>query len=174
MSVVSSAVLLCRSYSSSTLTAAYSSNTFHINCVSYKSIRKQLPRLNELYTYLEWDLRVTEWSQTWRPIRSPKLRQSLSPYAVFHVYTCIVKTAQGDWNRRNSGPPSELQRDWNDTCKQNWCLCGGRHAGHPQSSLTIKHYNTRVFLPYMAAPSSHKFGFTQSYGRQNNILGLHF
>ena len=35
----------------------------------------------------------------------------------------------------------------------------------PQSSLTIKHYNTRVFLPYMAAPSGHKFSFTQSYGR---------
>ena len=33
------------------------------------------------------------------------------------------------------------------------------------ATLTIKHYNTRVFLPYMAAPSSHKFGFTQSYGR---------
>ena len=32
--------------------------------------------------------------------------------------------------------------------------------GHPQSSLTIKHHNTRVFLPYMAAPSGHKFGFT--------------
>ena len=25
-------------------------------------------------------------------------------------------------------------------------------ATHPQSSLTIKHYNTRVILPYMAAP----------------------
>ena len=32
------------------------------------------------------------------------------------------------------GDPSEFQRDWNDTCKPNcW------HAGHPQSSLTIKH-----------------------------------
>ena len=46
-----------------------------------------------------------------------------------------------------------------------WSVYGGWHAGHPQSSLTIKHYNTRVFLPYMAAPSGHKFGFTQSYGR---------
>ena len=47
-----------------------------------------------------------------------------------------------------------------------WSLYGGWHAGHPQSSLTIKHYNTRVFLPYMAAPSGgNKFGFTQSYGR---------
>ena len=58
---------------------------------------------------------------------------------------------------------SELQRDCNDTCKPT--LCGGRHAGHPQSSLAIKHYNTRVFLPHMAAPNSHKLGFTQSYGR---------
>ena len=30
--------------------------------------------------------------------------------------------------------------------------------------LTIKHHNTRVFLPYMS-PSGHKFDFTQSYGR---------
>ena len=31
--------------------------------------------------------------------------------------------------------------------------------------LLNDNYNTRVFLPYMAASSGHKFGFTQSYGR---------
>ena len=60
---------------------------------------------------------------------------------------------------------SELQRHWNDTLiAEFWSLCGGWRAGHPQSFLTIKHYNIRVLFPYMAAPSGHKFGFTQSYG----------
>ena len=36
------------------------------------------------------------------------------------MFTRIVKIAQGDWNRRNLGPPSELYKDWNDTCKPNF------------------------------------------------------
>ena len=27
---------------------------------------------------------------------------------------------QEDWNRRNLEPPSELYKDWNDTCKPNF------------------------------------------------------
>ena len=45
---------------------------------------------------------------------------------------------------------------WRLTCKSSPVLLNDK---------AIKYYNTRVFLPYMAAPSGHKFGFTQSYGR---------
>ena len=34
-----------------------------------------------------------------------------------------------------------------------WSLCGGWHAGHPQSSLTIKHYNFHVWQKH-ASPAA--------------------
>ena len=49
----------------------------------------------------------------------PNLRRLSLPTRSF-MFTCIVKIAQGDWNRRNLEPPSELYKDWNDTCKPNF------------------------------------------------------
>ena len=65
---------------------------------------------SELYIYLEWDLRVTEWSQIWRPMEaltyvSPRSMVSLSLPTRSFIFTCIVKIAQGDWNRCNLEPP---------------------------------------------------------------------
>ena len=58
--------------------------------------------------------------------------------------------------------PKAWRRGWcTNPEAEFWSPCGGWHAGHPQSSLTIKHYNA---LPYMASLSGHKFGFTQSNG----------
>ena len=59
-------------------------------------------------------------------------------------------------NSKETGtiPASQILKPlWRLTCRSS------------QSSLTIKHYNTRVFLPYTAVPSGHKFGFSQSYSR---------
>ena len=78
-----------------------------------------------------------------------------------HIYKRYVNWSPL-WMRSKQWTPKRLERYLQAAF---WSLCGDWHAGHPQSSLTIKHYNTRVFLSYMAAPSGHKFGFTQSYGR---------
>ena len=82
---------------------------------------------------------------------------------IMHVplSTCIYSQCKNQWT------PKRLERYLQ---AEFWSLCGGWHAGHTQSSLTIKHYNTRVFLPYMAAPSGHTFGFTQSYGRSYGAI----
>ena len=54
-----------------------------------------------------------------------------------------------------------------------WSLCEGWLAGYPQSSfITIKHYNTRVFLPYMDIPSGHKFCFTIRPGSYGGIFTI--
>ena len=59
---------------------------------------------SELYIYLEWDLQVTEWNQIWRPWRLWVTSVSV-PLRGHKKFTCYVKTAQGDGNQRNSGPP---------------------------------------------------------------------
>ena len=40
------------------------------------------------------------------------------------------------------------------------------------ATLTIKHYNTRVFLPYMDIPSGHKFCFTIRPGSYGGIFTI--
>ena len=42
--------------------------------------------VSEHYLYMERDRRVMVWSKTWRSMEAPKLRQSQSPYVLFHVY----------------------------------------------------------------------------------------
>ena len=73
-----------------------------------------VPFTTEYQWALEWDLPVTEWSQIWRPMEALTYVCLSLPTRSF-VFTCIVKIAQGDWNRRNLEPPSELYKDRNDT-----------------------------------------------------------
>ena len=61
------------------------------------------------------------------------------------IFTRIVKIAQGDWNRCNLEPPSELYKDWNDTSirpavwlsEAKLMAAGGNHVWQKHASVVV-------------------------------------
>ena len=68
---------------------------------------------------MEWDLPVTDRAKSEAKYGGSKLRRFQSPCAIFTIHV-NMKDRIGRLRRRKLGPPSELYKDWNDTCKPNF------------------------------------------------------